>query len=95
MNLATLRKKIDAIDKKVIALLNDRAKASISIGKIKLKNKKGMYSPAREKEVLRKIKALNKGPMTASAVESIYREIMSCSLSLESCSHQLLYYLYC
>jgi chorismate mutase/prephenate dehydratase len=53
------------------------------IGKEKLRQNKGIYSPDRERQVLERIKSLNKGPMSQSAVEAIYREIMSCSLSLE------------
>lgn len=83
MSLSTYRKKIDALDRKIIALLNDRANLSLSIGKEKARLKKGVYAPDREKDVLQKIKALNKGPISAQAAEAIYREIMSCSLSLE------------
>jgi chorismate mutase/prephenate dehydratase len=83
MSLIKLRKKIDHIDNKIVSLLGDRANLSRLIGKEKVKHNKGIYSPDREKEVLDKIKKLNKGPMTSEAVEAIYREIMSCSLSLE------------
>ncbi len=83
MNLKTLREKIDAIDQKIITLLNDRASVSLGIGKIKLRHKAGIYSPDREKQVLERIQRLNKGPMTREAFEAIYREVMSASLSLE------------
>lgn len=83
MSLKKCRNKIDAIDKKVIGLLNERAKSSSAIGKIKLKKKKGVYAPDREKQVLERIKKINMGPMSNSAFEAIYREIMSSSLSLE------------
>jgi len=83
MNLKVLRNKIDAIDKKTVELLNERANLSLAIGKIKLQNKAGIYSPDREKQILDRLKALSKGPMTQAALEAIYREIMSASLSLE------------
>lgn len=83
MSLNNLRKKIDSIDKRIIELLNDRALISKSIGEKKLKDNKSIYSPSREKEVLERIKKLNKGPMSQEAFEAVYREIMSCSLSLE------------
>ena len=87
MNLKNLRKKINGIDEKVVNLLNDRVKISQEIGEIKAKSKKGIYSPAREKEVLKRVEQLNKGPMTVEAFEAIYREIMSSSLALEKISH--------
>jgi len=83
MNLVSLRKHIDNIDKKIIQLLNMRAKVTLSVTNLKLKMGKSIYSPEREREVLRKISAVNKGPLTADALEAIYREIMSCSLALK------------
>lgn len=83
MNLNELRKKIDAIDQEMIQLLNNRALISKDIGVLKNKKNKEIYAPAREKEVLDRIKKMNKGPMTMEAFEAIYREIMSSSLSLE------------
>jgi len=83
MSLDPLRKKINSIDDKIVKLLNDRAKASQEIGRIKTENKKSIYSPEREKEVLERLKQLNQGPMTQEGIEAIYREIMSSSLALE------------
>jgi len=83
MSLTSFREKIDKIDSSLISLLNERAKVSLEIGKIKLANKKGVYSPNREKQVYDRIKKLNKGPMSFEAFQVIYREIISSSLSLE------------
>ena len=83
MDLTPLRKKIDALDARIIELLNDRAAITLTIGQEKIKNQKPIYAPAREQDVLKRIKALNKGPIQNEAVEAIYREIMSASLNLE------------
>ncbi len=83
MSLQNQRKKIDGIDTKIIDLLNDRARASLEIGKEKAKDRQSIYAPHREKEVLMRLKALNKGPLTPGAIDAIYREIMSFSISLE------------
>jgi len=83
MKIHNLRKRIDGIDTRIVHLLNERAKVSQVIGQEKSKMKRMIYSPEREREVLQKIKSLNKGPMPLEACEAIYREIMSCSLSLE------------
>jgi len=82
MNLNSLRKKVDSVDKKIIGLLNSRAGITKSIAQVKLKSGKSIYSPEREREVLRKLASLSNGPLPASALEAIYREIMSASLSL-------------
>ncbi|OIO38926.1 MAG: chorismate mutase [Candidatus Omnitrophica bacterium CG1_02_49_16] len=83
MDVNKVRKDIDSIDVKILQLLNDRAEASRKIGKIKLKKGQGIYAPHREKEVLDHIKSINRGLLTSSAIEAIYREIMSSSISLE------------
>ena len=80
-NLRKLRRQIDCIDKELISLLNNRAKVAWQIGKIKNIHGESPYSPERETEVINKATSLNKGPLTSSALESIYREIMSFSLS--------------
>ncbi|MCB9757875.1 MAG: prephenate dehydratase [Candidatus Omnitrophica bacterium] len=83
MSLNVYRKKIDAIDQKIVALLNERANISVSIGKQKIVKNQSVYSPGREKQVLDRVKALSKGSLSAAAIQAIYREIMSASLSLE------------
>lgn len=83
MSLNRLRKKIDLLDRKLINLLNARAEATKKIGKIKINTGKSIYAPEREIEVLRKITSLSKGPLKKSALEAIYREVMSASLALE------------
>lgn len=83
MSLQKLRKKIDALDAKIISFLNQRARITLAIGEEKMQKKQGIYSPDREKEILDRLKVLSKGPMPQEGLEAIYREIMSCSLSLE------------
>ena len=83
MSLNRLRKKIDLLDRKLINLLNLRAEATKRIGKIKINSGKSIYVPEREMQVLSRISSLNKGPLKKSALEAIYREVMSASLALE------------
>lgn len=83
MNVENSRKKIDSIDEEILKLLNERAKESQKIGRIKVKEGQGIYAPHREKEVLDHLKSINGGPLGADALEAIYREVMSSSISLE------------
>jgi len=83
MNLKRLRGKIDNLDKTIIQLLNMRAKVTLDVAKVKNKSGKSIYVPERERQVLSKISLLSKGPLSAKALEAIYREIMSSSLALE------------
>jgi len=82
MSLKNLRRQIDSIDKEIIKLLNSRAKITLAIANLKHRTGKSIYSPDREREVLRKIAIINKGPLSARALEAIYREVMSYSLAI-------------
>lgn len=83
MALNDYRKKIDALDQQMVEMLNARAELSKKIGEFKAKKNEPIYAPHREKQVFDKVKQLNKGPLSASAVAAVYREIMSGSLALE------------
>ncbi|MBP6919547.1 MAG: prephenate dehydratase [Candidatus Omnitrophica bacterium] len=83
MPLKRLRKQIDAADKQIVELLNKRARIIVDIGARKSKQGAAAYCPEREREVLARIAALNRGPLSTAALEAIYREVMSGSLSLE------------
>jgi chorismate mutase/prephenate dehydratase len=81
--LEKLRKEIDEIDIEILNLLNRRANFVIDIAHIKRNKKAKFYSPEREREILERISALNKGPFPNDTLKGIYREILSASLSLE------------
>jgi chorismate mutase/prephenate dehydratase len=83
MSLETIRGKIDALDTKLVKILNARTRLALEIGKLKKKNGKGIYAPAREKAVLARVAMINEGPLTDKSLRAIYREVMSAALSLE------------
>ncbi|NCC51130.1 MAG: prephenate dehydratase [Spartobacteria bacterium] len=83
MSLQDLRKKIDSLDEDLVRLLNERTEAVLEIGHHKEETGGEVYVPSREKEVLARVEALNKGPLPQNAVRAVYREIMSASLALE------------
>lgn len=83
MNLKLLRKEIDKVDSKIIAMLNRRAQLAKKIGRFKEKKNLSVYVPDRESEIYERILRENKGPLLDSAIKSIYREIMSSALALE------------
>ncbi|HAH21173.1 MAG: prephenate dehydratase [Omnitrophica WOR_2 bacterium GWF2_43_52] len=83
MNLKTLRKQIDSLDAHIVNDLDKRLEITLKIRNIKKKLGKGIYSPEREYEVLQKLKSTKRGLLPDSALEAIYREVMSSALSLE------------
>src|SRR4030042_1135670 len=83
MTLEQYRERIDQMDSELVKLLNERAQVVIDIGKLKSKTGSQVYAPDREKEVLEKIKAANKGPLPDRTMTAIWREFMSGSFALE------------
>ena len=83
-SLNELRQNIDAIDKQLVELLNERARVVIEVGKHKKRTASApIYAPDREKEVLSKICSLNEGPLPDNALLAVWRELMSASFFLE------------
>ncbi|HJO10109.1 MAG TPA: chorismate mutase, partial [Verrucomicrobiota bacterium] len=83
MSLEKHRKAIDTIDEKLVRLLNERTGHALAIGAIKLKAGEEIYAPHRERLIFQRLAKLNEGPIPEKSMQAIYREIMSCSLSLE------------
>ena len=83
MTLEKLRKKIDELDKKIIAFLNERTRLALEVGKVKVAAGKEIYATERESQIYQKIDREAKGPLPKESVKAIYREIMSASLALE------------
>src|SRR5512144_1865090 len=78
-----LRRKIDELDNKLVDLLNERARIVIEVGNIKKAEKLDFHSPSREREILERLSARNKGPFPQNTLKAVYHEILSSSLSLE------------
>ncbi|MCG8584510.1 MAG: prephenate dehydratase [Pirellulales bacterium] len=81
--LATMRKKIDAIDRELVRLMNERAKIAMDVGAIKRAAGKTVYDPPREQEVFRKVIGLSEGPLPDESLRAVFRELISGSRGLE------------
>lgn len=74
--LADCRERIDAIDRRLLALLNERTRIVEQIGRIKQECKMPVYEPKREEEVLGNIAGHNAGPMAPEAARRIFERII-------------------
>lgn len=83
MTLQEHRQAIDRLDRRLVALLNERTRHALEIGTIKLKHGEEIYAPHRERTVLNRIARLNKGPLPVEGLRAIYREIMSGAIAAE------------
>jgi chorismate mutase/prephenate dehydratase len=81
--LENLRQRIDELDKQLIELLSARANVVVEVGKLKRNSDTPIYAPHRERAVLDRVLAQNKGPLSDKTIEAIYRELMSGSFQLE------------
>jgi len=83
--LSDLRDKIDAIDGQILQLINQRASCAMEVARTKISEGETgtFYRPDREALVLRRIKELNPGPLSADTAARFFRELMSSCLALE------------
>ena len=81
--LEKLRREIDELDKRIVELLNERARIVVEVGKAKQAKGTPVYAPDREHAVLQRITELNAGPLPQKTLQAIYRELMSGSFVLE------------
>ena len=83
-DLESLRRRIDALDRELLERLNLRAEVAMAIGAIKRAEGSPAFRPEREAAVIDALKAANGGPLPATAVAPIWREIMSACRALET-----------
>jgi chorismate mutase-like protein len=76
MDIADWRKKIDEIDQKLVAILNQRAQAVQEIGRLKRDSQLPIYEPDRERIVLTQVQESNQGPLHHRHLVQIYERIM-------------------
>jgi chorismate mutase/prephenate dehydratase len=81
--LQPLRDAIDAVDRRLVELLNERARLAVEVGRLKQAIGAPVYRPEREAEVLRRVAALGGGPLPAAGLQHVFREIMSACRALE------------
>jgi len=74
--LNLLRSEVDNIDEEITLLLNERAKKSALIGKIKKFLGRPNYSPQREKEIIQKLVQIANSQLGPSALRRIYERII-------------------
>jgi len=76
-DISRWRDNIGEIDAKLVELLNKRAQYALEIGRIKTERGMKIYNPNREKEVIKSACSRNKGPLENSAIEKIFKQIIS------------------
>ena len=82
--LRRLRKRIDALDRRIVALLNERAELGREVGRAKLAaGRRAVGDPKREREVLLRVTMANAGPLPQADLLLVYRRLIAATRALE------------
>ena len=83
--LRRLRRRIDALDRRLVTLLNERAELARAVGTEKSRvGWRAVRDPDREREVLLRVSMANAGPLAQADLLALYRRLMQATRALEA-----------
>jgi len=83
--LRRLRRRIDALDRRIVALLNERAGLAREAGRAKAAaGRRAIRDAEREREVLLRVTMANAGPLPQADLLALYRRLMTATRELEA-----------
>jgi chorismate mutase len=83
MTIDELRIRIDVLDRQLVELLSERARAAQMIGHLKAATSLPVYEPDREKIIYANVRAANKGPLPDIELTHIYERIIDVMRALQ------------
>jgi chorismate mutase len=82
--LRRLRRRIDALDRRIVRLLNERAELAREVGRAKeATGRRAIRDPEREREVLLRVSMANDGPTPQADLLVVYKRLFAVARSLE------------
>lgn len=88
MDIAHWRAKIDELDRQLVRLMNERAKAAQAIGRLKRKTQMSIYEPDREQVIFQNVLSSNPGPLREQDLEVIYQALIAVMREIQK--HEIL-----
>jgi len=83
--LRRLRKRIDALDRRLVTLLNERAELARHAGQAKrAAGYRAIRDADREREVLLRVTIANEGPLAQADLLALYRRLFAATRALET-----------
>ena len=83
--LRRLRQRIDALDRRIVGLLNERAELAREAGRAKAAiGRRAIRDGDREREVLLRVTMANQGPLPQADLLALYRRLMVATRALET-----------
>jgi chorismate mutase len=83
MTIEELRIRIDELDRQLVELLSERARAAQLIGRMKAATSLPVYEPDRERIVYANVRAFNQGPLPDIELTHIYERIIDVMRALQ------------
>ena len=83
MDLEGWRARIDALNGKLVDILNERARCALGIAALKKERGMPVLDPVREREILANVERDNEGPLSHEALRRIFDSIMAEHRKLE------------
>lgn len=82
--LRRLRRRIDVLDRRIVALLNERAELAREAGRAKAAaGRRAIRDGEREREVLLRVSMANEGPLPQADLLALYRRLFIATRELE------------
>jgi chorismate mutase/prephenate dehydratase len=83
--LRRLRRRIDVLDRRIVALLNERARLAREAGEAKTEaGRTAVRDAEREREILLRVSMANEGPMPQADLLALYRRLFIATRALEA-----------
>jgi chorismate mutase len=77
-DLAPLRERIDAIDQEIVALLNERARIALEIGRVKqVAGRRSVRDARREEQVIEHVTSVSAGLFPEPELVALYRKLIA------------------
>jgi chorismate mutase/prephenate dehydratase len=83
--LAPLRERIDAIDREIVALINERTQIGLEIGRVKdAAGGRAIRDPRREAEVIERVTSTSAGLFPEPELVALYRRLIAANRHVQA-----------
>lgn len=83
-SLDRLRTEIDAIDRQILDLVNQRLEIGLAVGSIKKKTGAQILDRSRERSVIERLSRINKGPATTQLLRYVFNVIITATREIQN-----------
>ena len=83
LELDELRRKIDAVDQKILEQLRERVGLVLKVGDYKRANRMDVYDPGRERSLLERLSGAAENPLDRDFIRNVFQRIVDESRRIE------------